>query len=222
MKLILSILSAGAMLPGVAANQIPNGDLKDPAGQKPYLRKFMKGGKDSPRLKTSFIAKKDGGNILLESSEADGITEVNCNRVPGVEAGKKYYLCYQFTPVSFGAGARTSCRVAFFDAAGKHLKNDFSPVHVVKEAERQDVIYSFTAPAGTVRVNLTLWFGGIQKTEVNRISLDTALPVGADGNLLMNGSFESPTMADYYIVPKLHGKIYKERDRRLFTERSML
>lgn len=103
MKRILSILFAGALFPGFAANLIPNGDLMNPAGEKPYLRKFMKGGKDSPNLKTSFVVKEDGGSILLESSEADGIAEVNYSRLPGVEAGKKYYLCYQFTPVSFGA-----------------------------------------------------------------------------------------------------------------------
>ena len=205
-----------------AANLIPNGDLKNPAGEKPYLRKFVRDGKDSPNLKTSFVVKEDGGSILLESSETDGITEVNYSRLSGVEAGKKYYLCYQFTPITFGAGARTSCRIAFFDAAGKHLKNDFSAPHAFREAERQDFIHSFTVPAGTARVHLTLWFSGVQKTEVNRVSLDTALPVGADGNLLMNGSFESPTMADYYIVPKLHGKVYKAQDRKLFTERSML
>ena len=76
-----------------AANLIPNGDLKNPAGEKPYLRKFVRDGKDSPNLKTSFVVKEDGGSILLESSETDGITEVNYSRLSGVDAGKKYYLC---------------------------------------------------------------------------------------------------------------------------------
>ena len=87
------------------ANLIPNGDLKDANGKKPQLRKFMKDGKDSPQLKTSFTAGKDSSPvILLESGVPDGTTEVNCNNITGVETGTRYYLCLRFTPLSFESG----------------------------------------------------------------------------------------------------------------------
>ena len=222
LPLVILCFSAGT-LPGV--NLIPNGDLENTAGAKPYLRKFMEDGKDSPQLKTGFITEENGNHaMLMESSAKNGITEVNFQNVTGLNAGERCYLCFQFKPLSFEPGARVSCRVSFFNADGKLITHYFSPNELIKESEIQDFIYPFNVPAKTAKAQITLWFGGIQKTIADRVFLDTALPFQAnpDGNLLLNGSFETPTMIEYYIIPRLDGKSYTQKDRKMFTERGTL
>lgn len=215
-------LSAG-LLSG--ANQIPNGDLEGASAPKPYLRKFMKDGKDSPLLKTGFITEGNGNHaVLLESAAADGITEINFSEIKGLETEKNYYLVFQFNPLSFEPGARVSCRISFFDADAKLLNHNFSPSAAVLEQGVQDFIHSFRVPAKTAKAMVTLWFGGIQKTVADNFFLDRNLPVTptADGNLLRNGSFETPAMIEYYIVPKIEGKTVSGKDQGMSAERDTL
>ncbi len=213
------VLSLAASL--YAENRIPDGTRDSKYGQKPYLRKFLKDGKDSPLLKTAFLTGEETHpEILLESASADGITEINTRNIP-VKAGEKYYFSFRFNPLSLGSGASVSCRVSFYGSDQKHLVNYFSKKDAIQETGLQDFLYSFQAPEKADRVHLTVWFGGIQKTVVRDLWLDTSLPPSgnADGNLIGNGSFETPTMIEYYIVPKRKGALYTAKDRKLFTER---
>ncbi len=206
------------------ANLITNGDLENASAPKPHLRKFMKDGKDSPLLKTGFITEENGNHaIQLESTAKEGITEVNFSNITGLETEKTYYLAFQFNPLSFESGARVSCRVSFFGADGKLLTHYFSPDSMIRETGIQDFIYPFRVPAKTAKALVTLWFGGIQKTVVDRVSLDKSLPdpANADGNLMRNGPFETPAMIEYYIVSRIEGK-NAAKDSGMSAERDTL
>jgi hypothetical protein len=184
----------------------------------------LKGGADSPLLKTGFIKEDGNSAILLESGSADGIEEVSYLNVTGLEVGKKYFACCKFKPLSAGDQARVACRVSFLDADGKLISNSFSPNIPVKDLEPQDFIHSFDVPAGTVKFSLTFWFLGVQKTVVDNIAVDTSLPTSGntDGNLMFNGSFEPSSMIEYVLGCSLDGKEYKENDGKLFVARDTL
>ncbi|MFA6666350.1 MAG: hypothetical protein WCT06_07235, partial [Armatimonadota bacterium] len=170
-----------------AANLVPNGDLENQSGPKPYMRKFMKDGNDSPLIKTSFIT-EDGGNraMLMESQSVDGVTEINYQSITGMESGKMYYVWFKLKPISIGENARASCRITLYNADGKFIKHYFSPASPIKDIEVQDFLYPFDVPAETAKAQLTLWLSGIQKTVVDNVSIDSMLPSlgNTDGNLI--------------------------------------
>ena len=56
----------------------------------------------------------------------------------------------------------------------------------------------------------------------NLLANDEPEKIRVGVNLLSNGSFETPAMDDYYIVPKLEDKTYRQQDRKMFVERSTL
>ncbi len=56
----------------------------------------------------------------------------------------------------------------------------------------------------------------------NLLANDEPEKIRVGVNLLSNGSFETPAMDDYYIVPKLEDKTYRQKDRKMFVERSTL
>ncbi|HAH86681.1 MAG TPA: hypothetical protein DCL60_04860, partial [Armatimonadetes bacterium] len=157
----------------------------------------------------------------MESASVDGIIEISYLNVTGLEAGKKYYACCKFKPLSIGEQARIACRVSFLDADGKLIANSFSPNIPIKDLELQDFIYSFDVPAGATKFHLTFWGFGVQNTVMDNISVDTSLPTSGntDGNLMLNGSFETPTMIEYYTRCS---QKYKENDGKLFVARDTL
>ncbi|MFA6665455.1 MAG: glycoside hydrolase domain-containing protein, partial [Armatimonadota bacterium] len=160
----------------------------------------------------------------MESQSVDGVTEINYQSITGMESGKMYYVWFKLKPISIGENARASCRITLYDADGKFIKHYFSPASPIKDVEVQDFLYPFDVPAETAKAQLTLWLGGVQKTVVDNVSIDSVLPSlgNTDGNLIFNGSFESPAMLEYYIRPTYEGKDYKENDGKVYTERDTL
>ena len=199
MKIILLIAAFAAGLVLHGANLIPNGDLQDPRGKRPHVR-FFKG-------KGKFVFERNG--LLLKDVSPDGVIELNYYqlKMTSPAAGKRYYVRVPFEVFGIGSEKlhRASARVFFWDRDGKILKNGekprvvFSPAVPVNDTGNYEIFFPFIMPRDAVRITFSFTFAGISSFRVNRFLCSDRFPVDStDGNLILNGSLETPTLASFY------------------------
>ncbi len=182
-----------------SATFFPNGDLSITKGYTPDVRTF-KGKAKFQRLKNA---------LLLETFSQDASIEINFHKLPTPEAGKTIYVRVPFEILELGEAPvrKVAGRIFFYDKNGKHLPklNFFAPEMFPGEGGKQDFFYSVKVPAGAAKYSFTFWFAGIKKLRIDKFTGSLEFPTdSADGNLILNGGFETANMASFY--PRLISK----------------
>ena len=199
-----SVFLLAAFVVGLAlhgANLIPNGDLKDPKGKMPHVQY------DKSKGKHAF----SGDGVLLKEVTPEGAVRLNYYqlKMTAPQAGKRYFVRVPFEVLEMGSGKvqKASFRVFFWDKDKKNVNWPgkktalivFSPDVAVKEPGRYDLFYSFTMPKEAEYVTFSFSFYGIKSFRAEKFFCSTEFPVDSpDGNLIINGGLETPTLASFY------------------------
>ena len=193
MKKMLVLLAIAAVTVLAGKNLVPNGDFKDPKGKKAHIRILRPGAK----------AAYKGNFIVTEASNARATVEINCHRLTGFTPGKRCYIRMPFEVTSFDPqfANAASVRAIFWDAKGKAMSkfNSFSRQVKITGVGKYDIFHAVRVPAGAQSCSLSFWLDGVKGANVTALHFTEKYPVNnPDGNLLLNGSLESSSMADYY------------------------
>ena len=184
-KTLLLLLSAAFSLQG--------GNLLPAGGTKPHLR----------LPDQSAVVTRSGNTFTVESKKARGVSEFNFHRLPNIKPGKRCYVRMSFEILEFDPAFQnaTSARMMFWDKNGKHLpkRNLFTPELKIEEPGQNDLLYSFMIPEDAASCSLTFWLRGVKKAQITSFILSETYPASnPDGNMLLNGTLESASMADFY------------------------
>lgn len=158
----------------------------------------------NPRLfKGKAKAAVQSDSILIETFTPDGSMELNFHRVPAPEADTLLYCRVPFEILERGdaPSRKVSARVIFFDKENKLLsKVTRFPEDIFPETTgKYDIFFTFKIPKGAVKYSFTFWFAGIKKLRINKVISSRNFPAdSSDGNLILNGGFETPNLASYY------------------------
>ena len=199
---VVMFLAAFAALALQGANIIPNGELTDPKGLKPHVQ-YLKGkGKHA-------LA---GNDFLLREVSPDGSLRLNYYqlKLTAPQVGKRYYVRVPFEVLEMGTAKdqKVSAYAAFWDKDKKSLKQPgrdkpmivFARDMPVKETGSYDIFFHFTMPQGAEYVTFSFGFHGIKSFRVDKFLCSTEFPLDSpDGNLILNGGLETPTMNSYYL-----------------------
>ena len=189
--MFFAAFAAALMLQG--ANLFPNGDLEKTKTYVPDVRIFKGKGK--------VLRQKNA--LILETFTPDGCAEINFHKLNTPETGKTLYVRVPFEIIELGNAPRrkVSARIFYFDKNGKHLPklNSFPAEFAPADTGKQDLFYSIKVPAGAAKFSFSFWFAGIKKVRVDKFVCSPEFPTDSeDGNLILNGGFETPNMASYY------------------------
>jgi|GEM_PF-567053 len=198
--LLLAAFAAGLALCG--ANIIPNGDLSDPDGPKPHVQYF--------RGKGVRAASEKG--FMMKDVTPDGIIKLNIyhTKLTAPQVGKRYYVRVPFEVLEMGTAKdqKVSASVALWDKNKKLLPRPgtkkptifFSRDLPVKETGAYDIFFDFVMPEGAEYISFAFSFYGIKSFRAEKFICSPEFPVDSpDGNLILNGGLETPTMTSYYL-----------------------
>lgn len=193
MRKVLFLLAALGCSTISAANLIPNGDFRDAKGSKPHIRNI--------RGENGFAFQKN--TLILNMVQENSLVEIHYHKLPVPETGKRFFVRVPFEVLELGTGSvhKVSARVLFFDRNGKQLPklNRFPPPVLPAGPGKYDLFFSLKMPGDAVRLSFTFWFGGLKKVRIDKFIFSREFPVDSpDGNLILNGGLETPTMASFY------------------------
>ena len=176
-----------------ADNLIPNGDFRDANGPKPHIRTI--------REKNGFTFQQNA--LILDIPQENGLVEINYHKLPIPETGKRFFVRVPFDVLEPGTGSvhKVSARILFFGSDGKQLPklNRFPSPVLPAGPGKYDLFFSLKMPEDAVRLSFTFWFAGLKKVRIEKFIFSREFPADSpDGNLILNGSLETPTLASFY------------------------
>jgi hypothetical protein len=171
----------------------------------------------------NLISGKSANNTYTFASDRDnGVTSIIIKTAKEIIPNANYYFGFNYKLETINENATIIVRYRFFDKNGKKIFEQWSSKQSLGTSNENNYMGMIRYKAAA-KVEISVYFRGKYKLTANNFHFSTTTPVGKNGNFIFNGSFENPSMFEFYPQFRDNGKFAsKEMSKQFVCERSLL